>query len=109
MEERRLELHISRGVILTNQELNLVTEGLGGTLVYRLIRRLNLTRSVFIGLVNLTIIVIGRLVIAALLFIRGLFRRSFVVNRSSRSRSNLGFKVIKSIVDTPKGGSHILA
>jgi hypothetical protein len=74
-EERRLELRTSRGVVLTNQELDSVTQ----RLVYRLARRLDLTRS----------LVAGGLVDRGLLFARGLVAESFV-NRSfvvKRSRS----------------------
>jgi hypothetical protein len=79
-EERRLELRTSRGVVLTNQELDSVTQ----RLVYRLARRLDLTRFDLIGS-----LVIGGLVDRGLLFVRGLVIESFV-NRSfviKRSRS----------------------
>jgi hypothetical protein len=79
-EERRLELRTSRGVVLINQELDSVTQ----RLVYRLARRLDLTRFDLIGS-----LVTGGLVDRGLLFVRGLVAESFV-NRSfvvKRSRS----------------------
>jgi hypothetical protein len=82
-EERRLELRTSRGVVLTNQELDSVTQ----RHVYRLARRLNLTESlvgrlVAGGLVGRELVVAGLvvrgLVVAKLLFAKGLVGRSFI-------------------------------
>jgi hypothetical protein len=73
-----------------NQELNSVMQ----RLVYRLTRRLDLTRFDLIGslvvggLVDLTIIVIGRLVVVVLLFVRGLVSGLVGGSFVNRSRSS---------------------
>jgi hypothetical protein len=78
---------------MINRRLDL-TQGLGGTLVYRLARKLNLIKSLVGGLVAEGLVSRG-LVVVGLLFARGLVGRSFVVNKGksyyrSNYRSNLG-------------------